>query len=75
MQTLLTIAYELSKDIGAHNRADYLQNGTADAWYESRVKSDAAVSLAKYLIMHLDSRHHAAVFASAVGMPGYMNMR
>jgi hypothetical protein len=40
-----------------------------------RAESDEAVNVAKYLIMHLDSRHDAVLFARAVGMPGYINMR
>ncbi len=77
MQNLLTLANNLRKRIGAHYR--YIntaqRNYTHDRYQELRRDSDEAVSLAKYLIQHLQNRHQAVTFANAVGMPGYVNLR
>ena len=74
-KAILRMAKPLRAAIGAHTRMDYLQSGTADDYYQARADSDAAVSLASYLIQHLQNRHDAVLFARAVGMPGYINMR
>ena len=77
MQNLLTLAKTLRKRIGAHYR--YIntaqRNYTHDRYQELRRDSDEAVSLANYLIQHLQDRHQAVTFANAVGMPGYINLR
>ena len=72
-KTLYTLAKELRKTIGAHA---YLigKKGCADAYYIAQSKSDEAVSLAKYLIWHLQDRQQAEQFAHMVGMPGYLHM-
>lgn len=74
-KAILRMAKPFRAAIGAHNRMDFLQNGAADAYYQARADSDIAVQRAKYLIQHLDNRHDAVLFARAVGMPGYINMR
>lgn len=76
-KTLLTLANTLKKDIGAHYRSINMSDTRRkhDAYLDLQAKSDKAVSLAKYLIMHLESRHDAVTFANMVGMPGYINMR
>jgi hypothetical protein len=78
MKNLLILARQLKKKIGA----DYRYTSAAkwpkynqDTYLELRRDSDEAVSLAKYLIQHLDNRHQAVTFANAVGMPGYINNR
>jgi hypothetical protein len=77
MKNLLTLAKTLRKRIGAHYR--YIntaqRNYTDDRYQELRRDSDEAVSLANYLIQHLQDRHQAVTFAHAVGMPGYINLR
>lgn len=73
-KTLLLIATELRKSIGKHVPLIGKQV-PAEIYENARKESDEAVSLAKYLIMHLDSRHDAVTFANMVGMPGYINMR
>ena len=74
-KTILRMAKPFKAAIGAHQRIDYLTNGDSNAWHAAQRDSDAAVSLASYLIQHLDNRHDAALFARAVGMPGYINLR
>ena len=60
--------------IGAH--VPLIGTGCDNSVFQrARADSDEAVSKAKYLIMHLDNRHDAVIFARAVGMPGYINMR
>lgn len=77
MKNLHILARQLGKRIGAHYR--YINkaqpNYNHDTYMELRRDSDEAVSLAAYLIKHLDNRHQAVVFAQAVGMPGYINHR
>ena len=77
MKNLHILARQLRKRIGAHyrytNKAQ--PNYNYDTYLELWRDSDEAVSLAKYLIQHLDNRHQAVTFAHAVGMPGYINMR
>lgn len=64
----------LRQKIGSH--LPLIGTGCSDAQYQmARAESDEAVSLAKYLICHLSSRHQAVTFAAQVGMPGYINMR
>lgn len=78
MKNLHILARQLRKRIGAHFR--YTSKAqhphyNHDTYMELRRDSDEAVSLAAYLIKHLDNRHQAVVFAQAVGMPGYINHR
>jgi hypothetical protein len=77
MKNLHILARQLQKRIGAHYR--YINkaqpNYNQDTYLELRRDSDEAVSLAAYLIQHLDNRHQAVTFAHAVGMPGYINHR
>lgn len=77
MKNLHILARQLRKRIGAHYR--YINkaqpNYSHDTYMELRSDSDEAVSLAAYLIKHLDNRHQAVTFAHAVGMPGYINNR
>lgn len=75
MQTMEILGAKLRKIIGKHHRIGYLNNGASDAYYTARAESDRAVSLAIYLIKHLDSRHQAATLAKAAGMDGYLNLR
>jgi hypothetical protein len=44
-------------------------------YQRAQADSDLAVQQAKYLIQQLADRHDAVLFANAVGMPGYINMR
>lgn len=78
MKNLHILARQLRKRIGAHyrytNKAQW-PGYNQDTYLELRRDSDEAVSLAKYLIQHLDNRHQAVTFAHAVGMPGYINNR
>ena len=73
-KTLHLLANQLKKKIGKHV---YLigKQVESEVYHAAQRESDEAVSLAKYLIMHLDSRHDAVTFAHLVGMPGYINMR
>ena len=77
MKNLLTLAHQLKKRIGAHYRyiSTAQRNYTHERYQELQRDSDEAVSLAKYLICHLSSRHQAVTFAHAVGMEGYINLR
>jgi hypothetical protein len=75
IRTIASIARPLRKSIGAHHRMIGTLGWTHDEYMEAQRLSDEAVLLAKYLIQHLDDRHAAVMFASAVGMPGYINMR
>jgi hypothetical protein len=73
-KAILRMAKPFKSVIGAHARLI----GTsydADAYYRALADSDMAVQRAKYLIQHLQNRHDAVLFARAVGMPGYINMR
>jgi hypothetical protein len=75
-RTLAKMAQPLKRAIGSHYRMASDHAGyTAEAYAEARRDSDEAVSLAKYLIQHLDNRHDAVCFAAFVGMPGYINLR
>jgi len=73
MQTLtrthMRIARNLRRDIGAHAKLIGIPNQEPDAYYAARARSDCAVSLAKYLIDHMET--DARGFAAACGMPGY----
>jgi hypothetical protein len=71
-KAIIRMARPLRAKIGAHTRMKWVDTETAQ---RARAESDDAVSLAKYLITQLDSRHDAVLFARAVGMPGYINMR
>ena len=74
IRTIILLAKPLRARIGAH--VPLIGTGCDNATFQrARSDSDDAVSLAKYLIMHLQSRHDAVCFARAVGMPGYINMR
>ena len=73
-KTIIRIAKPLRAVIGAHARL--IGTGCDNSVYQrARADSDLAVQQAKYLIQYLNSRHDAAVFARAVGMPAYINMR
>ena len=71
-KAIIRMARPLRAKIGAHTRMEWVDTETAQ---RARAESEEAVSVAKYLIMHLDNRHDAVLFARAVGMPGYINMR
>ena len=74
IRTIIRMAKPLRERIGAH--VPLIGTGCDnDVFQRAKADSDDAVSLAKYLIMHLQSRYDAACFARAVGMPGYINMR
>lgn len=74
IKTIIRMAKPLRAVIGAH--AHLIGTGCdADVYQRARADSDLAVQQAKYLIQHLDNRHDAVLFARAVGMPGYINMR
>jgi hypothetical protein len=73
-RTIVRMAKPLRARIGAHVPMIGQQVDT-ETYQRARADSDEAVSLAKYLILHLDNRHDAVLFARAVGMPGYINMR
>lgn len=72
-RTVLRMARPIRARIGAHDRlapgVDY------DVYLRAQADSLESVSLAKYLIQHLDSRADAVLFARAVGMPGYIHLR
>ena len=73
-KSIIRMAQPLRAIIGAH--VPLIGTGCDNAVFQrARADSDDAVSLAKYLIMHLDNRHDAVIFAKCVGMPGYINMR
>ena len=73
-KSIVRMAKPLRAIIGAH--VPLIGTGCDDAVFQrARADSDEAVSKAKYLIMHLERRHDAVLFARAVGMPGYINMR
>lgn len=74
IKTIIRIARPLRAVIGAHARL--IGTGCDTSVYQrARADSDIAVQQAKYLIQHLNSRHDAVLFARAVGMPGYINLR
>lgn len=74
IKTIIRIAQPLRAVIGAHARL--IGTGCDNSVYQrARANSDLAVQQAKYLIQHLNSRHDAVLFARAVGMQGYINMR
>ena len=73
-RAIIRMARVVGTPIGKH--VPLIGTGTDDSEYRiARAASDVAVSLAKYLICHLDSAHDARLFARAVGMPGYMYLR
>jgi len=74
LKTIIRIAKPLKAVIGAHHKLaqSYCER---EVYQRSQADSDLAVQQAKYLIMHLENRHDAVLFAEAVGMPGYINMR
>jgi hypothetical protein len=74
-RTIVRMARPMKSAIGAHYRMIGNPDFTNDAYQEAQRRSDEAVQLAKYLIMHLDNRHDAVQLAHAVGMPGYINLR
>jgi len=78
MQTLerqlIVLANQMRKQIGAQYKM--IGKGVKHEIYaDAQAKSDDAIAFAKYLITHLENRHLAVVFAHAVGMPGYINLR
>jgi len=74
-KTILRMAKPFKAQIGAHARLIGDSSVTNDEYQRVRADSDMAVQRAKYLIQHLADRHDAVLFARAVGMPGYINMR
>ena len=74
LKTIIRIAKPLKAVIGAHHKLaqSYCER---EIYQRSQADSDLAVQQAKYLIMHLANRHDAVLFAKAVGMPSYINMR
>jgi hypothetical protein len=74
-KTILRMAKPFKSTIGAHVPLIGNSNVTHDDYQRARSDSDMAVQRAKYLIQHLQNRHDAMLFARAVGMPGYINMR
>ena len=71
---IIRLGLTLKKSIGKHVPLI----GTCcekEKFDNARKESDEAVQLAKYLIMHLDNRHHAVLLAKSAGIPGYINMR
>ena len=74
MHKYQSLAQSLRSRIGKHHAL--IGTYAPRAIYQrAEGESDAAVSLAKYLICHLSDRHDAVMFANAVGMPGYINLR
>jgi hypothetical protein len=73
-KAILRMAKPFKAAIGAHVPM-IGQQVDSDVYQRARADSDIAVQRAKYLIQHLDNRHDAVLFARAVGMPGYINMR
>ena len=73
-RSILRMARPLRARIGAH--VPLIGTGCDnDVYQRTLADSDEAVSLAKYLIQRLADRHTAVLFARAVGMPGYINLR
>jgi hypothetical protein len=73
-RAVLKMAKPFKCVIGAHHHL-ILDGDTDSAYQEARRKSDEAVAVCKYLIQMLEDRHAAVIFARAVGMDGYINMR
>jgi len=60
--TLYVLAKELKQNIGAH--IPMIGNYTnSELFKETRAKSDESISLAKYLICHLDNYRKAETFS------------
>ena len=74
IKTIIRMAKPLRAVIGKH--AHLIGTGCDHEVYQrAQADSDLAVQQAKYLIQQLANRHDAVLFANAVGMPGYINMR
>jgi hypothetical protein len=73
-KAILRMAKPFKSVIGAHVPMIGRQVDS-DVYQRALSDSDVAVQRAKYLIQHLQNRHDAVLFARAVGMPGYINMR
>ena len=74
IKNIILMAKPLRKVIGCH--VPLIGTGCDNEVYQrARADSDLAVQQAKYLIQQLANRHDAVLFAKAVGMPGYINMR
>ena len=74
IKNIIRMAKPIRKVIGCH--VPLIGTGCDDEVYQrARADSDLAVQQAKYLIQQLANRHDAVLFAKAVGMPGYINMR
>ncbi len=74
-KTIIRMAKPFKATIGAHVPLIGNSNVTYEEYQRAHADSDAAVQRAKYLIQHLANRHDAVLFARAVGMLGYINMR
>jgi hypothetical protein len=74
IKTIIRMAKPLRSVIGKH--VPLIGTGCDHEVYQrAQADSDLAVQQAKYLIQYLYKRHDAVLFAKAVGMPGYINMR
>lgn len=71
-RAVLKMAKPFKKVIGAHHHLSFTDQ---DEYLAAQQKSDEAVATCKYLIQMLEDRHAAVIFARAVGMDGYINMR
>ena len=71
-RAVLKMAKPFKRVIGAHHHLSFTDQ---DDYLAAQQKSDEAVAVCKYLIQMLDDRHAAVIFARAVGMDGYINMR
>ena len=74
-KTIARMARPLKARIGAHYRMLSEPMPGQDVYAEARRDSDEAIATAKYLIQHLANRHDATLFASFVGLPGYIHTR
>ena len=71
-RAVLRMAKPFKRVIGAHHHLTFKDQ---DTYLAAQQKSDEAVAVCKYLICQLEDRHAAVIFARAVGMDGYINMR
>jgi len=74
-KAILRMAKPFKATIGAHVPLLGDSSVLYEDYQRAQADSDMAVQRAKYLIQHLTNRHDAVLFARAVGMPGYINMR
>jgi hypothetical protein len=67
MKDIIKLGRVLRKRIGAHYRMIGHGNYTVEQYDRARSDSDEAVSLVRYMVLHLDNRHMANVLADASG--------